>query len=451
MVESFALYPPPPYLPTLPYPPPSYASATNQASSPTGPSPPYEGDSIQIGYLRDGANNLDGPDSILDGQVQEASKRDPRIHINAEIETFMDGHGLHTYSWKVDHGVVAHVKMEDFCDLAGRSELASFVASTLDEAYLHGRKHVWLFLVDHGAGDAGCNFTQEPDGSIQHASLDTLRGAINDGIALHKKRYPADTDAHIEGVIMHQCYMATLVAAQTLSAAKVQYLAATSESSMAPGPSGYILLDIAEHPNDPLAQGRALDDRVMNTVYEVYEHGHLIRYHPVANFMMLDLDPAKMQPLEREERKLNRELVKDLSISPLFREDLLEDINSVQGMDRDRSPGAGSQRLSPWSSDRPSVAVYMTIAADPRLPPAIRSDAEFLAHLIMNIVIHHVESKNYLDAGSPTLHFPTSIPNINPCAPSIRETDAAESDLNGQNAVISELNAPVYPAQVMVA
>jgi hypothetical protein len=407
----------------------------------------YKSDSFLIGYFRVGANNLDGPDSIIDGQVQEASRRDPRIHINAEVLTAVYGRGLHTYFWKVDHGVVTHVRMVDFRDLSGRSELANFVAATLDEAYLHGRKHVWLFLVDHGAGDAGCNFTQEPDGSIQHTSLDTLRGAINDGIALHRKRYPADTDAHIEGIVMHECFMATIADAETLSAAGVRYLYATSESSMAPGVSGYTLLDLVAFPNDPQAQGRALVDRVMNTYYEVNEHGHLIFYHPVANFMLLDLDPKKIVPLKMQERKLNYELMYYLSVSPLFRKDLLEDINSVRGMERDSPAGT----RSPWSSDRPSVAVYVKIADDTRLPPLVRNDAALLALLIMSIVIYHVESRNYFDAGSPTMHFPTSIPDIDPSAPAIEETDNAESYRNGQNAVISALNASVYPPQVMVA
>ena len=445
MVASLApSYSPPPYQLYPPYPPPPY-----------GPPPPYEGDSIEVGYFRDGANNLDGPDSILDGQVQEASQRDPRIRINAEVLTGVYGHGgLRTYFWKVDHGVVSQVRMEDFHDMAGRSELANFIAATEEDAYLHHRKHVYLFLVDHGAGDAGCNFTQEPDGSIQHTSLDTLRGAINDGNALEKKREPGDINAHIELVEYHECFMATIRDAETLSAAGVRYVLATSESSMAPGVSGYTLLDLAAHANDPQAQGRALVDRVMNTIYEVNEHGHLILYHPVANFMMLDLDPKKIGPLKMEERKLNHELMYYLSISPLFRKDLLEDINSVQGMDRDQSQGAflaGSQGRSPWRSDRPSVAVYMTIADDPRLPPVVQHDAALLAFLIMSIVIYHAESKNYLDAGSPTIHFPTSIPDIDPCAPAIEETDNAESYLNGQNALISALNATVYPPQVMVA
>jgi hypothetical protein len=452
--------PGPPVSIPLPSPPPYSAQTLTNTVSPIVLPPPYEGDEIQVGFYRDGANDLDAPDSIVDDQIRAASRHDRRIHVNVEDTTSLLGNGAHTYFWTVNRGIVNNFRMEPFHDMSGRAELANFVASTLDQAYIHHRKHVWLFFVDHGAADAGVNFTQEPDGSIQHSSLDTLRGGLNDGIAMHKARFPQDTNAHIEGIVMHECFMATIGVAETLSAVGVKYLYATSETSIAPGIPGGILHEIAEHVHNPQAQGKAVVDEVMNTAYVQKDRsGKVITYHPVANFMMLDLDPQKINAMKMQQRKLNRDLLYYIGSSPIFRSELLEDINSVQGMERDQKPKPGkiAERI-PWTSDRPSVAVYAKIANDKRLPSCVRNDAALLYFCILATIIYHVESVNfegfgadYRDAGSPTIHFPTSIPDINPSAPSIRETDAAESDLNGQNAVISQLLAPTYPAQAILA
>ena len=402
------------------------------------------GKNIQVGVYRDGANNLDRAEYQTIPQAIQTSLLDNTIGETVETTTRLlskDGQ-LRTYNYNVDNGLVTNFSQSPERDMSGRAEMANFVAKTLDDAEANHAKQTWLFLVDHGAGDAGGLFTQEPDGSLQHMSIDTLAGAIADGIAIHARNHPEDAGRRIDGVVMHECFEGTLTVAETLASVGVRYLAASSETTIAPGIPAAVLHDISANINDPRRMAQAVVNRVMSTTYvQTDKMGDTLRYHPAADFMVLDLAPEKMAELKKRQITLNRQMIQDMTNIPGVREAVLSDVNAVQGMERDQP-----RVLTPWRSDRPALELYLTIAADPRLPRDVRSDAYGLARSIAEIILAHGESVNfkgfdadYRDAIGPTVHFPTSEMDIDPDAPSICETAAAQSYLNYQNAVISAL------------
>lgn len=397
---------------------------------------------IQVGIYRDGENNLDVAEGITIPQALSTDRLDPSIALTVEDTTQLYGAGMHTYTYNVDRGVASQFKSAEPRDMSGRAEMANFVAKTLDDAEQSGAKQTWLFLIDHGAGDAGGLFTQEPDGSLQHMSIDTLAGAIADGKAMHARRHPEDADRKIDGVVMHECFEGTVTVAETLSSVGVRFLAASSETTIAPGVPAELLHDIAANVDNPQKMARDVVNRVMDTAYLQTDNADdSLRYHPAANFMVLDLQSSKIMALKRQQIELNRKIIADANRVPGFGKAVLSDVNAVQGMERDQ-PNV----LTPWRADRPAMEVYLMLSRDQRLPHDVRKSALALAQRISDIILFHRESSNtkgfdadYRDAIGPTVHFPTRQIDIDPDAPAICETAAAQSYINLQNAVISAL------------
>ena len=87
----------------------------------------------------------------------------------------------------------------------------------------------------------------------------------------------------------------------------------------------------------------------------------------------------------------------------------------------------------PWRADRPAVALYDALAADDRLPDALRTDAAAASTAVSANDLAHGESDgfepfggaDYRDAVGPTVHFPVTRGQIDAWAPEIRETDNA--------------------------
>jgi hypothetical protein len=146
---------------------------------------------------------------------------------------------------------------------------------------------------------------------------------------------------------------------------------------------------------------------------------------PAAAFDVLDLEPAKMQNVERSVKALNDAIVSrkenhaDIAA-------IREDARSVEGMVR--FPEATPDM--PWHADRPAIALYNTIADDVRLDTGLRAAARTAANDIGSIVVAHKESRSfepfhgsdYRDSVGPTVHFPVNAQQIDPWAPHVTET-----------------------------
>jgi hypothetical protein len=72
-------------------------------------------------------------------------------------------------------------------NMASESNLAKFVAQTLDNAEASVAKQTWIDLVDHGGG------LETHTGPVM--SMSDMAQAIADGIALHAKEHPEDAGA----------------------------------------------------------------------------------------------------------------------------------------------------------------------------------------------------------------------------------------------------------------
>ncbi len=132
-------------------------------------------------------------------------------------------HTLRTESYTIAGGALSHhVTIDEPHDMSARSDLAQFVAHTLDDAEKSHAKATWIDLVDHGGGDGGGLQSTHSDEGIMRE--DDIAGAIADGVALHAKEHPEDASRHVDGVVANQCLMATVGFSSALSHAGVDYL-----------------------------------------------------------------------------------------------------------------------------------------------------------------------------------------------------------------------------------
>ncbi|HLY03006.1 MAG TPA: hypothetical protein VKR56_11010 [Candidatus Cybelea sp.] len=172
--------------------------------------------SLEFGIYRDGDNNLDAIQESTLTQALRTSARDSHIEFTVEDTTALhpgvlrdaqaDKGGLHTYDYTISDGSVANVRAGRPDDMSDESNLARFVARTLDNAQANGAKQTWIDLVDHGGGDGGGLETS--DGSVM--SMPDIAKAISDGLAMHAAAHPDDARRSIDGVVANQCLMDTM-------------------------------------------------------------------------------------------------------------------------------------------------------------------------------------------------------------------------------------------------
>jgi hypothetical protein len=375
--------------------------------------------SLEFGIYRDGDNNLDAIQESTLAQALRTSARDARVEFTVEDTTRLHADGdaiesgdLRTESYAIADGGVTKVRVDAAHDMSDESNLARFVARTLDNAEANGAKQTWVELVDHGGGDGGG--LETADGSVM--SMPDIARAIADGTTLHAAAHPEDTGRRIDGVVANQCLMDTLGFADALSHAGVRYLAASPETMLAPGVPSDVAHAIASHAQDPNGMAKAVVNDVMRTKYDA---GELGRFGPAAAFDVLDLAPSKISVVEQSIKRLNDDVAAE-SGRPGVRGVMREDARAIDGMVRFPQ----SDRNMPWRADRPAIAFYNTIATDGRLDARLRSDAAAAERAVRDLVLAHRESDDfvpfggadYSDAVGPTVHLPTSRREIDPWA-----------------------------------
>jgi hypothetical protein len=381
--------------------------------------------SLEFGIYRDGDNNLDLVQEATLAQALQTSAADSRIQFTVEDTTHIragaDGiyrGSLHTERYTIADGDLADVRSGSADDMSDKTNLARFVARTLDNAQANGAKQTWIDLVDHGGGDGGG--LQTHDGSAM--TMPDIAKAIAAGVALHASEHPEDAGRGVDGVVANQCLMDTMGFADALAHAGVRYLAASPETMLAPGVPSNVAHAIASHANDPSAMAKAVTGEVMRTKY-----GGAGGFGPAAAFDVLDLDPAKMRGAEAAIKRLNDDVGLQAQ-TPGLRSALRDDARAIGGMVR--FPQA--DRTMPWHADRPAIAFYDTIASDGRLSDRIRSDAREAGDAVRGLVLAHRESggfepfggADYSDAAGPTIHLPTSRSQIDSWASAgVSETD----------------------------
>jgi hypothetical protein len=375
---------------------------------------------LEFGLYRDGDNNLDEIQESTVDQAVAVSRRDPRIAFTVEDTNFLITDRLTTDDFELVEGTKRHEVVQDAKEMSDPTNLAAFVAHTLDDAERCHAKQTWIDLVDHGGGDGGGLETS--DGHVM--PMPELARAVAQGVALHARAHPEDAGRGIDGVVANQCLMATMGFADALSRAGVKYLAASPETMFAPGVPTSVAEAIAANENDPSAMAGAVVGNVMDTAYDA---GPLGKFGPAAAFDVLDLDPRKIGSAEAAIKRLNDALVARARDSHA-RDEIRADTKAVDGMAR-ISSGAGL----PWRADRPAIEVYDRFASDARLGAEVRGDAAAAARAVRNIILGHRESRSfgpvdgtdYRDAVGPTIHMPTSRAQIDPWAPRVRETTNA--------------------------
>jgi hypothetical protein len=381
--------------------------------------------SVQFGLYRDGDNNLDAVQSPVIDQAFDVSAHNAQIAFTVEDTTarrdFTGERGARTESYAIRSGQVeGDVAVDAPHDPSSRTNLAAFVARTLDDAQRNGAAQTWLDLVDHGGGDGG-GLESDTNGSIMSST--NMAGAIADGIALHAKAHPEDAGRTVDGVVANQCLMSTLGFADALSRDGVKYLAASPETMLAPGVPTDVADDIAKHVDDPAAMAKAVVKDTMSTKYGLGG----MSYKPAAAMDVLDLDPKKIATMRDAVKQLDHALTRDIRTSDGAQAAVLDDANSVDGMVR------FDDGKLPWHADRPAIALYDTFAADTRLSNDVRAAAATASKAVGDLVLAHGESKgfapfdgaDYRDAVGPTVHFATSPGQLDPWAPRISETHTA--------------------------
>jgi len=375
---------------------------------------------LEFGIYRDGDNNLDLSQNEVLRQAIDVSAKHPRIGFAVEDTTSGGGGALHTNDYAIAHGEIGDAHIGKAHDMASETNLARFVAHTLDEAQKSGAKQTWIDLVDHGAGDGG---GLEADSTHHVMPMPKIAQAIADGVALHAKEHPEDAGRNVDGVVANQCLMASLGFADALSGVGVKYLAASPETMLSPGTPSTIAEAIASHEDDPQAMARAAVADVMRTKYGVPGD----TFGPAAAFDVLDLDPQKIATMRAGVKSLN-DAMAAAARDPRERAALRDDIGSIDGMVRfPQSKGL------PWHADRPAIATYDAIAKDTRLGDDVRTKALAAERDVNALVLAHREShgfapfggSDYSDAAGPTVHLPTDKKQIDPWAPAISETDNA--------------------------
>src|SRR5579862_3631613 len=227
---------------------------------------------LEFGIYRDGDNNLDAIQENVVSQAVDTSRADSRIQFTVEDTTAQHPgalrqaqgdrmHGLHTDIFAVADGRIGRVESSKAHDMSDESNLAQFVARTLDNSESSGAKQTWIDLVDHGGGDGGG--LQTSDGSSM--TMPDIAKAISDGVALHAKEHPEDAGRNVDGVVANQCLMDTMGFADALSHANVKWLAASPETMLAPGVPSDVARAIASHEDDPKAMANAVVRDVMQT------------------------------------------------------------------------------------------------------------------------------------------------------------------------------------------
>lgn len=374
--------------------------------------------SLEFGIYRDGDNNLDAIQESTLSQALQTSARDSRIEFTVEDTTRLRAAGdsiasgrLHTERYTIAGGEVFHASSGPADDMSDESNLARFVARTLDDAQASGAKQTWIDLVDHGGGDGGG--LETGDGSVM--AMPDIAKAIADGVALHAQAHPEDAGRSVDGVVANQCLMATMGFADALSHAGVRYLAASPETMLAPGVPSDVAHAIASHEKSPLAMANAVTADVMRTKYDA---GGLGRFGGAAAFDVLDLDGSKIARAEAAIKRLNDDVAQGAS-APGIRATLREDARAIDGMVR-----FPESRHLPWRADRPAIAFYDTLASDGRLDARLRDDAAGARDAVRDLVMAHRESgsfapfdgADYSDAAGPTIHLPTRPGEIDPWA-----------------------------------
>ncbi|MHB8152640.1 MAG: hypothetical protein ACYDG3_06165 [Bacillati bacterium] len=388
---------------------------------------PAQHRALEFGIYRDGDNNLDAVQETALGQALQTSAADHHIEFTVQDTTALRlGHGdtvssgpLHTNEYTIAGGRLRNIRTEAPHEMSDASNLAKFVAHTLDNAQRSAAKQTWIDLVDHGGGDGGG--LQTSDGHVM--SMPGIAKAIAEGVALHAKEHPEDAARGVDGVVANQCLMSTLGFADALSHAGVKYLAASPETMVAPGAPSSIAHTIAADEGHPGTMARQVVGAVMSQRYGVDGQS----WGPAAAFDVLDLDAAKLARVERSVKALNDTVV-HAAQNPDVRDAVREDAKKVDGMVR----FPGSKGL-PWQADRPAMAFYDTLAGDTRLDPQIRARARDASQSVGNMVLAHKESSafgpfggaDYADAAGPTVHVPTSPKEIDPWAPAVSETNNA--------------------------
>lgn len=384
--------------------------------------------SLEFGIYRDGDNNLDAIQESTLSQALRTSARDSRIEFTVEDTTALRADGdsivsgaLHTERYTIADGDVAGARVGKADDMSDETNLARFVARTLDNAQASGAKETWIDLVDHGGGDGGG--LETADGSVM--AMPEIAKALAQGVALHAKEHPEDEGRRVNGVVANQCLMDTMGFADALSHAGVRYLAASPETMLAPGVPSDVAHAIASHESDSTAMAKAVTSDVMRTKYDVGDFGG---FGPAAAFDVLDLDPVKIRRAEASIKLLNDDAAEIAGDNAVARGAIREDARAIDGMVR--FPEGGKDM--PWHADRPAIAFYHTLATDGRLDGELRSDARDAEQAVRDVVLAHRENDDfkpfggadYSDAVGPTVHLPTARRQIDPWARAgVTETD----------------------------
>ncbi|MGB8797618.1 MAG: hypothetical protein WCC70_08720, partial [Candidatus Aquilonibacter sp.] len=221
---------------------------------------------LEFGIYRDGDNNLDMSQSLTLAQALQSSRTDSAVEYTVEDTTGLriDGDDVvegrkRTDNFTIADGRIGAEQIRKARNMASESNLAQFVAQTLDNAEASGAAQTWIDLVDHGGGDGGGLETHT--GAVM--SMPDMAQAIADGIALHSKDHPEDADRSIDGVVANQCLMSTMGFADALSRAGVTWLAASPETMLSPGVPTGVADAIARNVNDPRAMAAGVVDTVM--------------------------------------------------------------------------------------------------------------------------------------------------------------------------------------------
>src|SRR5581483_960048 len=150
-------------------------------------------------------------DAIQESTVAQAlrtSARDAKIEFTVEDTTRLHAGGdgiafgnLRTERYVLADGSVTNVRIDAPHDMSDETNLARFVAQTLDNAQANGAKQTWIELVDHGGGDGGG--LEVANGRVM--PMPAIAQAITDGTALHAAAHPEDAGRRIDGVVANQC------------------------------------------------------------------------------------------------------------------------------------------------------------------------------------------------------------------------------------------------------
>ncbi|MDQ6933390.1 MAG: hypothetical protein M3160_09495 [Candidatus Eremiobacteraeota bacterium] len=377
---------------------------------------------LEFGIYRDGDNNLDESQAQGLLQARQVSKSNHNIQFTVEDTTSREGvepeGHMRTESYTIQDGHVANLSVSRSENMASESNLANFVARTLNNAEAAHAKSTWIELSDHGAGDGG---GLEADSAHGIMSMPNIARAIADGVKIHALQHPEDAERKVDGVAANQCLMATLGFEDALSKAGVHYLAASPETMLSPGVPSAIAGAICDNADDEKAMARAVVDTTMQTKYGD-ETGH---YTPAAAFDVLDVSTDKMTAVTSSVTDLNAALTQ-AARKPSVRSFLREDARAVPGMTR--FPDSAGL---PWHADRPAIALYETFASDGRLDGALRRLAGNAANAVKTTVLAHCEADtfgpfngaSYSDAAGPTVHFPVNARQVDPWAPNVSETN----------------------------